>query len=271
MAFSLKKMGQDDLAAAASDNLAIHMSWVQGRTTGMSVLRDEHLVLADSGLACDTFNTVCRARLTNLMLEERVATAVGYFRTVARPFSWWVGPGDRPARLEATLLAAGLEAAESELAMALDLASLDERWAAPPVMSIDRVRTREQARHFGAINAANWDPPDMDVLRFYEAAEPVLLVADSPLWLYVGYVGDRPVASAELTVGRGVVGLYGISTLAPYRGRGIGSAMVRRPLLDARSAGYGTAVLQAAPEAVGVYSRVGFVATGQYTEYKPRG
>src|SRR5262249_51523314 len=107
------------------------------------------------------------------------------------------------------------------------------------------------------------------VLRFYEAAAPVLRSAASPLWLYVGYQGDRPVAAAELTVGGGVVGLYGISTLARDRRRGYGSAITLRPLLDARTAGYRAAVLQAAPDVIGVYARLGFVATGRYVEYKP--
>ena len=51
-----------------------------------------------------------------------------------------------------------------------------------------------------------------------------LLSADAPLWLYVGYLGDRPIATAELTAAAGVVGLYNISTLAAYRRRGFGTA-----------------------------------------------
>jgi hypothetical protein len=45
--------------------------------------------------------------------------------------------------------------------------------------------------------------------------------------------------------------------------------MTLRPLVDARAAGYHTAVLQAAPDGVGVYARLGFAPTGRYTEYKP--
>jgi hypothetical protein len=45
--------------------------------------------------------------------------------------------------------------------------------------------------------------------------------------------------------------------------------MTLRPLLDAREQGFGIGVLQAAPEGVGVYARVGFEPFGQITEYKP--
>src|SRR5262249_51523973 len=41
---------------------------------------------------------------------------------------------------------------------------------------------------------------------------PVLFSGDSALWLYVGCLGEAPVATAELTVGGGVVGLYNTTT-----------------------------------------------------------
>jgi GNAT superfamily N-acetyltransferase len=267
---SLRMTTATELAEAADANLVTHLSWVHRRVEGMRAQEDEELVIVDSGLPCDTFNVVARARLTASTARSRVAAAVAYFQIVSRPFSWWVGPADRPADLGQILLAAGLEAAESELAMAADLEALDETAECPPGLRIERARTPEQVGHYAAINAANWDPPDPDVLRFYEAAVPVLLAADSPLWLYVGYFGDRLVAASELTISGGVAGLYGISTRAPYRRRGFGTAMMIRPLVDARAAGYRTATLQAAPDGVRLYTRLRFTPTGRYTEYKPR-
>lgn len=257
------------LAEAADANLVTHMSWVQRRGAGMRVLGDDRLTIVDSGLPCDTFNFVCRARLTPETVRERVAGALAYFRGVGRPFSWWVGPADRPADLGDALRTAGLGAAESEVAMTADLDALPESTPAPDGLRIERARSREQVRDFAAINAANWDPPDADVTRYYEAAAGVLLADDAPLRLYVGYLGGRPVATAELTAAGGVVGLYNIATLAAYRRRGIGGALTLRPLRDAGSEGYRTAVLQASSDGAGVYARVGFVPAGRYTEYKP--
>ena len=67
-----------------------------------------------------------------------------------------------------------------------------------------------------------------------------------------------------------MVGLYNIATLAAHRRRGYGSALTLAPLLEARRVGVSTAVLQAAPDGVGVYRRIGFEAFGEITEYKPR-
>jgi ribosomal protein S18 acetylase RimI-like enzyme len=254
---------------AMAANLVAHMSWVQRRVEGMHVQDDGALVIVDSGLPCDTFNVVCRARLSADSLEARVAAVIGHFRAVARPFSWWVGPGDRPSGLAAALGAAGLKADEESLGMAADLSALDQQADLPHGLRIERVRTVEQLGQFAAINAANWMPPDPHVIRFYELAALVLLEADAPLWLYVGYLDDWPVAAAELTVAGGVVGLYGISTLREYRRRGIGGAMTQQPLLDAKAAGYRVAVLQASPEGTRVYERIGFQPMGHFVEFKP--
>ncbi len=259
----------EDLAAAADANLVAHAGWVQRRLPGMRVIEEGGLVLVDSGLPCDTFNFVCGARLERAVAPWRAAEAVVYFRDAGRPFSWWVGPADRPRDLGDLLVAEGLAPAEGELAMAADLASLRVGDLSPGGLRIERVRTEDQLRDFARIVAANWTPPDPQVLRFYALAAPVLLRPDAPLRFYVGYLGDVPVAASELTVAGGVVGLYSICTLAAYRRRGFGGALTLRPLLDAREEGHSTGILQAAPGAVGIYTSIGFAPFGEYTEYKP--
>ena len=260
-----------NLAEAADDNLAIHAGWVPQRLEGMRCADIGGLTVIDSGLNCDTFNFVLRARLDAANTRDRIHTAIDYFQSVDRPFSWWFGPGDRPRDLGARLIEHGLEQAETELAMALDLERIDTSCQAAGDLRIERVRTGAQLRHFAEINAANWTPPDDNVIRFYERAETVLLSDASPLWFYVGYLDDQPVATSELTIGGGVVGLYNISTGQAYRRRGFGTSMTLRPLWDARDAGHKTAILQAAPEGIALYERVGFESFGDITEFKPKG
>ena len=256
------------LASAADRNFVTHAAWVQRRLPGATVMEDEDLVLSDSGLACDTFNFICRARLDADRAVDRAAEAIGHFRRGGRPFSWWVGPADRPSDLGRVLGDLGLQAAEGELAMAADLARL-EPVAATPGLTTARLRTAAELATFARLSAANWTPPDLQVVRFYEMAAAFLLQDDCPLALYLGYLDGEPVATAEATLAGGVAGLYNISTLPAVRRRGIGSAMTLRPLHDARAAGCATAVLQAAPAGVSIYERVGFRAFGTITEYKP--
>jgi hypothetical protein len=139
----------------------------------------------------------------------------------------------------------------------------------PAGLDIRRVRTLAELEDFAPLSASNSTPSDPDVLRFYELAAPALLRPDAPQWFYVGYLAGKPVATAELVVGGGLVGLYNISTLEPYRRRGIGTATTLRPLLDAANSGSYTGILQAAAEGVSIYSRAGFQRFGDITEYKP--
>jgi ribosomal protein S18 acetylase RimI-like enzyme len=266
---TMSKAPPAELAEAADANFVIHVRWVPERTAGMRVSEELGVLLADSGLPCDTFNVACRARLTADQAPQRIREAIAFFRKVGRPFAWWVGPADQPSDLGDRLLDAGLLPAETELAMAADLSAvrIDDR--SPGGLEIRRVRTAPELQDLARIVAANWTPPDPEVLRFYELAASVLLNPDSPQWLYVGYLAGEPVATAELTVGGGVVGLYNICTLGAYRRRGIGTAMTLQPLLDARESGVHTGVLQAAAGGVGIYTRVGFKRFGGITEYKP--
>ena len=257
------------LEAADEANKVTHLSWIQERIKGMRVFSDDELVVADSGFETDTFNVVCRARLSGGIATERVRSVLRHFQSNGRPFAWWVGPADRPRDLGPVLLEHGFVAAGTEPGMAADLDALTSVDVSPGGLRIERARTEAQVREFAQALAALGDPPDPTVVRFYERAAPALVGPDSPLWLYVGYLGDEPVASAELTVGGGIAGLYNISTRTAHRRKGIGTAMTVRPLLDAREAGLEAAVLQASEEGFPIYSRLGFEVIGSFTEYQP--
>ncbi len=257
------------LAEDADANFVAHAGWIQGRVPGMRVL-DAGLAVIDSGLPCDTFNLVCRARLDAATADARVRVAVDHFRTTGRPFSWWVGPADRPADLGRRLEKAGLEKAETELAMVADLSSMAPDVSVPEGLRIARARSPREIADFAAVQAANWNPPDPQVVRFYDLAASALRSEDCPLRLYVGYLGAEPVAGSEATLAGGVAGLYNVATRREFRRRGFGAALTSWPLRDAREQGYRTAVLQAAAEGVRLYERIGFRRFGDITEYKPR-
>lgn len=75
---------------------------------------------------------------------------------------------------------------------------------------------------------------------------------------YVGYLNEAPVATAELYIAEGVVGVYVVGTVPKARRMGIGTAMTLAPLLEARSLGYRIGVLGATPLGEGVYRKLGF-------------
>src|SRR5687768_1266925 len=136
---SLKDLSHAELMAAADDNFVTHAGWVQQRTPGMRVVDGAELMLIDSGLSCDTFNFVCRARLVESTAIERIRAAIDYFAGVSRPFSWWLSPLDQPPHIGDLLVTAGLQRAETELAMAADLSTLQWGDLSPSGLQIRRV------------------------------------------------------------------------------------------------------------------------------------
>lgn len=256
-----------DLALAAAWNLGTHSTWIQARTVGMRAHVTSRLSMGDSGLATDTFNIISGARLTGPSTSREVQRAIEWYR--ARPFSWWVSPGDLPTNLPSVLNAAGLHRVEEETAMTCDLRLLKESGAWPRDLTVARVRTSSDLNTFAELLARLSDPPDSYVQEFFGWAAPCLLTAGCPLRLYLGRRNGTPVATSEVTVAHGVVGLYNVSTAGPQRGQGIGTAMTVLPLLEARRDGILFGVLQAQSEARRVYARVGFVSAGVVAEYKP--
>ena len=253
--------------AAATNNFIVHDTWLQRRTPGMLALRRRDVVMTDSGLDCDTFNIVCRARWsTEAQARIGIRRVLDHFG--ARPFSWWLGDGDVPANLAALLIDEGLHAAESELIMVADPRAVVSGEASQ--LRIRRIRSREELRAFAAIAAANWNPPDANVIDYYERVAGAALQGDCPQRFYSGYENDTPVATAELTISGRTAGLYNVATLRPFRRRGYGTAMTLRPLLDAKRLGARRVILQASEEGAPVYRRIGFEALATVTEYKSR-
>ena len=254
---------------AMEDNLAGHFSFLPGLTEGMLVEEGADLILVDSGLPSDTFNAVCRARLRRNGASQRIEEAVLHFRRKNLPFSWWVGPLSEPSTLDEDLERYGLSFAEMEVGMAADISHLSKPTTTPDGLEIRRVSDERELSEYAQVIAANWNPPDAAVYAFYARVATQVLEPDCPARFFLGYAQGRPVAASECFRFAGVAGVYNVVTAKRARRRGFGSALTNVALVEAREAGYRTAVLQASAQGRGIYSRLGFVECGEFREYKP--
>ena len=258
-----------DVAALARENFRTHATFPSRGIPEARIEESDSLTWIDSGLSTDSFNLVLGSTLDADAVTGRAREVVDHFTRVARPFSWWVSPGDRPDDLGQRLAETGLAPEEWELAMACPIASLR---APAPVddLVIERAATPASLGDFARINAENWTPPDALVERYYARDPARLLSADAPLRFYVARRQGTAVAAVEIAVSPGAVGVYNLSTRTGHRGRGIGGALLSAALKAvAGETRAERAVLQAAPEASGLYRRLGFTEFGRIAEFKP--
>lgn len=251
---------------AMEANCASHASHLHHALAGARVHRPGDVVIADSGLSDDTFNLVCHARFAAGGGSARVADVVSTVQATGRPFSWWVAPTSTPANLGSVLRSHGLPASETEEAMVADLGGLTPQ-PPPDALTLATVETVAQLRDYAMLMAHNWDPPSPAVHEFFERVAPAVLDGRCASRFVVAYADGEPVAGAEIHLSAGVAGLYGVVTLEAHRGQGFGTAVTRRALELAATAGVGTAVLQASADGAPIYRKLGFTTTGEYTEY----
>jgi ribosomal protein S18 acetylase RimI-like enzyme len=140
--------------------------------------------------------------------------------------------------------------------MAVDLLALNEDIAAPSDLRIKHVTQAGTLRRWVSTMFRGFELPDSGERALFDLL--IGLGFDLPLRNYVGFLNGEPIATAELFLGAGVAGIYGVATVPTARRQGIGAALTLAPLREARAMGYRIGILHSSVMGLGVYRRLGF-------------
>ena len=92
---------------------------------------------------------------------------------------------------------------------------------------------------------------------------------DGPVRGYLGFVGGRPVATSIGFSHSGIGGVFFVATLPEFRGRGFGTCLTWKAVIDSRHDGCDASYLQASKDGYPVYSKMGYKDVAEYTTWRP--
>jgi len=263
----MKDTSAQALTSAIEANL-LHHARVIATNLPQVDLHDESDVLWSATRIRDPYlNRVYWARFSREDADRRVGEILTHFVLRGLPLSWHVGPSTGPRELGTLLIDRGLTRLEDEVGMAQDLRSFREDAPPPSGLVIEPVAEKRALRSWVEVVAAGFGFPDTVASLIFELHRGIGSSEHSPWRLYLGLMDGEPVGTSRLFVSTGVAGVYHVATLPEKRKRGIGTAMTRAALREARSLGCDIAVLRAAQVGLGIYRKLGFRECCSFARY----
>ncbi|ATB26718.1 GNAT family N-acetyltransferase [Melittangium boletus] len=217
----------------------------------------EHYAVVNSSWKTDTFNLIISKQLGEAA-PKVVERWCSEFNDAKLPAAWWTCDELRDEPVAPLLRRLHFVEDEVDVGMIADLDTLPAL-DYPAGLELKQVTTEEEVVAFGRLIASLFDPPDVFVTSFYERVARLGRWEERPLKLFLGSVDGRPVATSSIYLdGKGGAHIFDISTLAEVRHRGFGSAITHFSLAFAHGLGARRGALQAAPDGVNIYRRIGF-------------
>jgi ribosomal protein S18 acetylase RimI-like enzyme len=233
----------------------------------MKVEQTESYVFINSGYKTDTFNLVISKKFDSEDGRHTIAKVCEEFNAARLPAAWWTCEEVRDAYVSSTLEEQGFIEDEVDMGMVANLDDLPQDIQYPPNLKFRMANSFEEINEFGNIIASLFEPPDDFVLPFYQRVGELDNLENRPLRLFLGYVDNKPVCTSSIFLLRQTASLFDISTLQEYRNRGYGSAITHYTLSYAKKLGARFATLQAAPDGLNIYKRMGFKETCTFRIY----
>ncbi len=238
------------------------VNWIEMLSyLGTSPLAERHVTdeveWVITGVDDNTFNGVVRAQLSEAHVDQVIDDVTARFRERNVPHQWFLNEDSRPANLEQLLVAHGWERLREGVGMAIDLAAIASPFPPPPDLTIERVMDEEGVALWGTFHRyLENEQRDEPRERLYISLG---LAGDQPLRHYVARVGGEPAGALSLFLAREAAGIYNVEVAPALQRRGVGTAMTRAVLEEARTLGWRVGVLGPTRESRSMYERLGFV------------
>lgn len=202
------------------------------------------------------FNGILRARIDIDQLDRVAGPILVDFRKSNLPFFWADFPPGSTPGLEEFLGASGIPLVSK--GMPAMIRSLEDVPLIPPLDNVvisKVISSRDQAEWLDVHTEGFGDPPetkpDFKDYLDYSLAHPE--------WVhFIARCADVPCAISTLLCAKEAAGIYHVTTLPAYRGKGLGRALTLAAMQAGRDSGYSQALLFATPDGYPLYLKLRF-------------
>jgi|GEM_PF-262707 len=181
-----------------------------------------------------------------------------FYRKLDMPFWWWVYPCGKSATTKRILEDAGFKKILQMSCMATQSTSAGNVLAPAKNMKIMKVTTTRERILWEKTCFAGFEMPPKTKKQFHRFVSSFDLRKNSPQKLFLAYLNDIPVTTSLFFTHKNTAGIYYVSTIPQYRGKGCGLALTKATIREAQSLGISNIILQATSEGIGVYKKAGF-------------
>lgn len=154
----------------------------------------------------------------------------------------------------AAWLAVGASGIETEHAMVIALTGLEDSLPTVDHLSIETISDDDGLQDCANVISAG---RDQWTAGFFQLTNPSL-DGQGCLRYYLARVEGRPIATATQFFWGGLGGIWWVTTVPEFRGRGVASDITRAALVNSYRLGYRAVMLKSLPDMVPMYRRMGF-------------
>jgi GNAT superfamily N-acetyltransferase len=197
------------------------------------------------------------SRLTEADLEPTIRDQVAYFERIGQDVEWKVYSHDTPPDLKDRLHESGFAVGDDEAILVLDLEQAPDILTQPITHAIRRITDPDQVQDAIAVQHQVWNS-NFDWLA--QRLTRNLRERPDYLSIYVVYEDGEPVAAAWINFPpqNQFASLWGGSTLANYRKRGIYTALLAVRVQQARRMGIRFLTVDASAMSRPILQKLGF-------------
>jgi len=204
-------------------------------------------------------NTIEYSALDEASADGCIDAVIARFAALKHGTEWKVHAHDRPADLGARLLARGFERAGRETLMVLNIGADEKAAPAPVGIDIRRIQDPAALADLVAVETEVWSEDNSWLGK--ALTEEMTRDPDS-IAIFIAYAGTKPVSTGWIRFHgrRAFATLWGGSTLAAYRSRGIYRRLVALLAALARARGVRYLAVEASDDSRPILERNGFQA-----------